>query len=171
MVVEGLVIELDGVISFLKAFLKLLDLELEALFFLLVLGFEGEDLVVGLIGNTVANDWISCRFSNRLFQGANLSVHFSDTVLGKDDLLSHNVDLILEVLILTNGVIESYSLILKHVHMVLFFHHFFVSLNFGSVTITVIDFCPFNGFFLFEIFCKVLFVLILQDEIAPKIMK
>ena len=56
MVVEGLVIELDGVISFLKAFLKLLDLELEALFFLLVLGFEGEDLVVGLIGNTVAND-------------------------------------------------------------------------------------------------------------------
>ena len=55
-VVEGLVIELDGVISFLKAFLKLLDLELEALFFLLVLGFEGEDLVVGLIGNTVAND-------------------------------------------------------------------------------------------------------------------
>ena len=40
MVVEGLIVELDGVVTLLEALLELLDLELEALFLFFVLGFQ-----------------------------------------------------------------------------------------------------------------------------------
>lgn len=71
-----------------------------------MLGFECQDLIIGLVSVLTALDIIFIGDSGLLLDFANLFLHFNNGILGEEDLLAHNVDLCLHVLIPPNGVIQ-----------------------------------------------------------------
>ena len=103
--IESLVVELYRLVPLLKPFLELLDLKLKLLLFFLMFGFEREDLVIRLVRVLAALDVVSVS-DRRLFLNLGyLLLHLDNAVLGEQDFLAHYINLSLQVLISTDGIV------------------------------------------------------------------
>ena len=70
-----------------------------------MLCLERQYLIISLVSDPVSNDGVHCTFGNRFFQTCYLSGHLSDAILREADLLPHDVNLVLQVMVLAHGVI------------------------------------------------------------------
>ena len=101
------------VVTVLKTFLELFDLNLELLFPILRLSLEGKNPVVMLSGGLGEADALPVGSGSGGLKIVDLLLHGIDRVLGEDDLLAHDIYLNLQVVVFANRVVQPHFLILK----------------------------------------------------------
>ena len=81
--IEGLVIKFDWLVPLLQALLEFLNFELEFLLFILMLGFQCKDLIIGLPGMLAPLKRVLIDDDGLFLNLRNLSMHLYNAVLGK----------------------------------------------------------------------------------------
>ena len=159
----ALVVEFDWLVTLFEALLQLLDFKFKHFFSFLVLSLESQNLVVSLRGSPSLDNSITIGLCRPVHQRVDSLSHRIDGALSEADLLSHDVDVVLQVLVVADGVVEQDFLVAKAMVQGEPFHlSFMFSLFIANVLFDlVLDLLK---------LLHLLFVLVFKDEVSLSLM-
>lgn len=109
--IKVLVFEFDHLILHLQSVTQFLDLVLESLLLFLMLGSQGNNLIVSLLSYLLAENVLVILFLSLFLELSDVLAEVLDLVIGGGLLLTEKIDLASEFLVLCFGLVELDSLV------------------------------------------------------------